>query len=233
MEVSGRILVIDDDPEIRSILKVLLTNENYEVIEAESGKNIQKILTPDFSLVILDVMMPDESGYEVCQKIRTFSNVPILFLTAKSQNSDLVLGFSCGADDYLSKPFEYSELISRVKGLIRRYEVYTGKYVPACNREYLEYSGIKIGKSQNEAYKDDVKIDLTDTEYRILKLLMSFPNHLFSAANIYEQVWKEHYMIDCRNTVMVHIRKLREKIEQNPRSPKHLITEWGKGYRFV
>ncbi len=233
MYYSGKILIVDDDPEIRSVVRILLTSEGFDVVEAGSGNEALITLTPEFCLVILDVMLPGLSGYETCQKIRETYNVPILFLTAKGQSSDLVMGYSSGGDDYLCKPFSYPELIARVKGLIRRYAVYQGKNIPIEKTEYLECKGIKLDKRQNSVYKYDEKLNLTDTEYRILKLMMAYPGRLFSIEMIYEQIWNEPYMADARNTVMVFIRKIREKIEDDPRHPEILLTEWGKGYRIV
>lgn len=233
MYSNGKILVVDDDPEIRSVLNILLTSETYEVVEADSGKAALAALTPEFVLVILDVMMPNISGYKTCQKIRETYNIPILFLSAKSQSSDLVMGYSAGGDDYLCKPFSYPELLARVKGLIRRYAVYQGKNIPVRKEEYLQCSGIRLDVRQNVVYKNKELISLTDTEYRILKLMMAYPGQLFSIQSIYEEVWMEPYLIDARNTVMVFIRKIREKIEDDPRHPEILLTEWGKGYRIV
>lgn len=233
VDSNGKILIVDDDPEIRLVIRILLTNENFDVVEANSGDEALKVLTPEFCLVILDVMLPGVSGYEICQKIRENYNVPILFLSAKSQSSDLVMGYSAGGDDYLCKPFSYPELLARVKGIVRRYEVYQGRNLPVKKTEYLECSGIKLDKRQNSVYKFDEKLNFTDTEYQILKLMMSYPGRLFSIESIYEQVWKEPYMIDARNSVMVFIRKIREKIEDDPRHPEILLTEWGKGYRIV
>lgn len=233
MYSSGKILVVDDDPEIRSVIRILLTSENFDVVEAKSGDEALAVLTPEFSLVILDVMLPGFSGYETCQKIRETYNVPILFLSAKSQSSDLIMGYSSGGDDYLCKPFSYPELLARVKGLIRRYAVYQGKNIPVEKAEYIECRGIRLDKWQNSVYKYDKKLNLTDTEYRILKLMMAYPGRLFSIESIYEQVWNEPYMADARNSVMVFIRKIREKIEDDPKHPEILLTEWGKGYRIV
>lgn len=230
---NGKILIVDDDPEIRTVIRVLLTSENFEVVEVSSGAEALEALTPEFCLVILDIMMPGCSGYETCQKIREMYNVPVLFLSAKSQSSDLVMGYSSGGDDYLCKPFSYTELLARVKGLIRRYAIYQGKNIPAPKTEYLQCNGIKLDKRQNSVYKNGEEINLTDTEYRILKLMMAYPGRVFSIESIYEQVWNEPYLIDARNSVMVFIRRIREKIEDDPRCPQILLTDWGRGYRIV
>ena len=148
-----RIMVVDDDKEIREVISVLLTNENFDVIEAGAGEDAMKLMTANIDLIILDVMMPGISGYQVSRMIRESSNVPILFLTARTQSSDLVLGYSSGGDDYLAKPFSYPELIARVKGLLRRYTVYQGKKVPTRKSEYIEWGDLRIDCCRNMAWK--------------------------------------------------------------------------------
>lgn len=230
---QGKILVIDDNEEIRDILRILLTGENFEVIEADSPKAALNLLSPQIDLIILDVMMPEMSGYDLCRTIRETSNVPILFLTAKTSNSDLIMGYASGGDDYLAKPFAYSELVARVKGLLRRYMVYQGKNIPTSKEEYLEHREIRLDCVRNQVWKKGVLIDLTDTEYKILKFLMAYQGQFFSAKNIYETIWEEPYLPTSSNTVMVFIRKLREKIEDDPKHPTFLVTVWGKGYQIV
>ncbi len=235
MERAGgekrKILVVDDDGEIRGLLRVLLESEGFQVVEAGSGEDALAVFTPDTDMVILDVMMPTISGYQVCLRLRERWNVPILFLTAKTQDSDLTMGYSAGGDDYLAKPFSYPELMARVKGLLRRYYVYRGKE-PDAAPKYLEWRGLKVDGEYNEAWQDGRELDLTTTEYLILRLLLSHQGKIFSAQNIYESVWQEPYFAASSNTVMVHIRRLREKIEEDPRRPKLLKTVWGKGYRI-
>lgn len=229
---KAQILMVDDEAEIREVIKILLESEGYEVLEAETGELALAKFSLSTDLIILDINMPGVSGYQVCQKIRSISNVPILFLTAKTQESDLLMGYTVGGDDYLSKPFSYSELLARVKGLLRRYTVYQGKNIQTRRSEYLEWQNIRLNYDRNNVYKDQQELNLTNTEYRTLRLLLSCPRQTFSAQNIYESVWNEPYFPGANNTIMVFIRKLREKIEENPKNPKILVTVWGKGYRI-
>ena len=229
MSKPGTILLVDDDSEIREIARVLLESEGFRVIEAGDGKSALTAFSSDVDLVILDVMMPGISGYQVCRYLREQSNVPILFLTAKSQDSDLTMGFSSGGDDYISKPFSYTELLARVKGLLRRYKVYKGDDRSEVSR-FIEWRGIKLDCERNEVWKSGKAINLTEKAYQILRLLLIHRGKIFSAQNLYESVWEEPYYAPSSNTVMVHIRKLREKIEDNPQEPEILKTVWGKGY---
>lgn len=229
---KARILMIEDDADIREGVRILLESEHYTVIEAEDGKRGLELLTKETDLVILDVMMPGISGLKTCEEIRKISYVPVLFLTAKARDSDKLIGLMAGGDDYLAKPFSYSELLGRVKALLRRYRVYSGK--PELEQEeYLEAGGIRIGKRFNEVQVDHETVDLSDLEYKILLLLMEHPSKIFSAQNLYESIWKEPYFYSSNSTVMVHIRKLRVKIEKDPQNPQHIRTVWGKGYQFV
>lgn len=226
-----QILVVDDEEEIRDVIRVLLESEGFSVLEARSGEEALALFSPDTDLVILDVMMPGISGYQVCLRLREHWNVPILFLTAKTQDSDLTLGYSTGGDDYLAKPFSYPELMARVKGLLRRYQVYKGKAASQVS-QYAEWRGLRLDCDHNEVWKEGRELNLTDTEYRLLRLLLLHHGKIFSAQNLYESVWEEPYFAPSSNTVMVHIRKLREKIEDDPQQPKLLKTVWGKGYRI-
>ena len=228
---NSKILAVDDNHEILDILKILLSNEGYEVVQAENGKAALELIDDSFDLVILDVMMPDISGFKVCEEIRKSSNVPVLFLTAKSLDEDKSLGLLIGGDDYLVKPFSHAELNARVKSLLRRYHVYKGKDT-GQHSDFYEYGGFRVNKELNEAYADEKELDLTELEYQILKLLISAPKRIFPTQLIFETVWGEPYMYSSSATVMVHIRKLRMKAEDDPQNPRHIMTVWGKGYRF-
>lgn len=227
-----KILYADDDPEIREVLKLLLTGEGYEAIGASSGSELLNLLDDSVSLVILDVMMPGMTGYAVCAEIRRRSAVPILFLTAKSQDSDKTMGFSAGGDDYLIKPFSYSELISRVKAMLRRYYVY-GARSTALEGGVIHCCGnVEIDRAQSVVRQNGQEVALTDTEYRILLLLASHRKKIFSIQNIYETVWEEPYFYSSNNTVMVHIRNIRRKLGDDPQNSRTIRTVWGKGYRI-
>lgn len=229
-----KIMIIEDDEDIREGVRILLESEQYSVIEAENGLQGLELLEPDISLIILDIMMPGMSGIRTCEEIRKISNVPILFLTAKAQESDKLLGLMAGGDDYLSKPFSYAELLGRVKALIRRYTVYMGSSVIPEERqeEYIEQSGIRISKFFNEVFVDGEEKELSNIEYQMLLLMMRHKGKTFSAQNLYESIWNEPYFYSCNSTVMVHIRNLRMKIEKDPKNPRYIRTLWGKGYRF-
>lgn len=230
-----KILVIEDDADIREGVRILLESEGFLVDEAENGEMGLRKLAEDISLVILDIMMPGMSGIRVCEEIRKKSVVPILFLTAKAQESDKLLGLMAGGDDYLPKPFSYAELLGRVKAQVRRYTVYSnspGEPEGQERAEYIESGGIRIHTVFNEVTVNGETVELTDIEYRILLLMMQNKGKIFSAQNLYESIWNEPYFYNCNGTVMVHIRKLRVKIETNSQEPVYIKTVWGKGYRF-
>lgn len=229
-----RILIVEDDADIREGVRILLESEDYMVDEAEDGREGLENLRDDTDLVILDIMMPGISGLRTCEEIRKISNVPVLFLTAKVQESDKLIGLMAGGDDYLIKPFSYAELLGRVKALLRRYKVYMGKNETSDSQEdnYIKIGNVRINCNYNEVFVDGKEKDLSELEYRILLLLMEHPRKIFSAQNIYESVWNEPYFYSCNGTVMVHIRKLRVKIEKDPQNPRYITTVWGKGYKF-
>lgn len=225
-----KILFADDDPEIREVIRLLLGSEGYEIIEAADGDEAVAKMDPSVDLVILDVMMPGRSGIAACAEIRKISAVPVLFLTARSQDSDKTMGFSVGGDDYLVKPFSYAELNSRVKALIRRYRVYRGKEESAPVPDVIALPGLNIRSDRNEVKRGGKVIFLTDLEYRILLLLAQNRRQTFSAQQIYERIWQEPYYYSANNTVMVHIRNLRRKLEDDARNPCYIKNVWGKGY---
>lgn len=228
------IMIVEDEPDIREGIRILLEGEGYIIWEAASGEEALRRMADAVDLVILDIMLPGISGLKVCEELRQYSTVPILFLTAKSQESDKTIGLTAGGDDYLSKPFSYAELIARVKAMLRRYCVYRGKKqtVELDGDSLLTSGRLKIALDRNEVWKDGQPVSLTETEYRILALLMQRPQRIFSAQNIYESIWNEPYTYSDNSTIMVHIRRLRKKIEDNPQNPAFIKNIWGKGYRY-
>lgn len=235
--MGSKILVVDDHEEIREIVNVLLSSEGYTIIEAKDGMEalVKVHEHPDLDLVILDIMMPKMDGYHTCVKIREQSNVPILFLSAKGMDGDKTLGFSSGGDDYLSKPFSYNELTGRVKALLRRYQVYLGKKEirqEQSKQQVIQCKAIVLDEVEEKVLVEGEEISLTDLEFQILQLLMRHPHQMFSVQHLYETIWKETYYYGCENTVMVHIRNLRKKIEKDAAKPRYIRNVWGKGYRF-
>lgn len=232
MEPAKHILIADDNEEIREIVRVLLESENYQVTEAVDGQDAVNRVDDTIDLIILDIMMPRKSGFKACVEIREKTSAPILFLTAKTQDSDKHLAFSSGSDDYLSKPFSYTELVTRVKALLRRYYVYKGKETVAVTPDVIQIRELTVNTHVNEVWLGDKELALTEIEYNILCLMARNRNKIFSAQNLYESVWREPYFYSCNNTVMVHIRNLRLKLEKDSQNPSYIKTVWGKGYRI-
>lgn len=232
--MDTRILAVDDNPEIREIINILLSGEGFAVEEAADGAQALAMLgKQSYDLIILDIMMPGMNGYQTCLEIRKLTNAPILFLSARTKDSDKTLGFSSGGDDYLAKPFSYPELVSRVKALIRRYHVYKGKDDTPSEEipERIHYRNLEIDRLTETVYRDGKVVDLTSTEYAMLLTLVTHPGQVFSAERLYEAVWNEPYYYGANNSIMVHIRNLRCKIEEDPATPTLITTVWGKGYR--
>lgn len=230
MEMSEKIIVIDDNPEIREVVNVLLSSEGYTILEAKNAEEALEQIGASIDLIILDIMMPGMDGYQLCTKLREVTNAPILFLSAKGQDADKTLAFSSGGDDYLTKPFSYNELNSRVKALLRRYHIYQGKDHSTKQESVLSIGNLKLDTNLKTAFKDGKEILLTDIEYQILLFFAQHKNTVYSLAEIYENIWQEKYYYGANNTVMVHIRNLRKKIEDDPSYPTVIKTSWGKGY---
>ena len=224
------ILVCDDEKDIVSALKIYLTADGYQVFEAYNGKEALNIIrTQEIHLVLMDIMMPEMNGITAMTRIREISNVPVILLTAKSEDTDKILGLTVGADDYVTKPFNPVELQARVKSQLRRYMLLGGGNVK--QQDSLVIGGIELDDRTKEVTLDGEKVSLTRTEYDILKLLMEHPGQVFSPNQIYEQVWKDN-PYGTENTVAVHIRHLREKVEYNPAEPRYLKVVWGVGYKI-
>ena len=234
MENRYKVLIADDDAHISELIALYMEKEGYETIEAHTGREaIESFKEHAPDIVLLDIMMPEISGIKTCEQIRKVSYVPILFLTAKSSENDKIIGFTAGADDYLVKPFSYAELLARIKALLRRKQVYTcGNMKENGQNVWIKKGDLKINTTGNKVFSGDEEIYLTETEYEILSLMLKYRGKIFSVQNIYESVWQEPFFNNSANTVMVHIRKLRLKIEKNPQKPQIIQTVWGKGYRI-
>ena len=226
-----RILVVDDDREISNALEKLLTREGYVVSKAYNGLDaLDKVMTESIQLILLDIMMPKMDGLSATLKIRENRNIPIIILSAKSEDSDKILGLSMGADDYVTKPFNPQELMARVKSQLRRYMRFGD--IGSCDKpSRIRIGGLCLDTDSKQLAVDGEQVKLTAKEYRILELLMSNAGVVFPAEKIYEAVWNE-IAYSVENTVMVHIRRIREKIEINPKEPNYLKVVWGIGYKI-
>ena len=228
-----KILVVDDEKLLVKGMKFNLENEGYEVVTAYDGASAVELAKKgDIDLIVMDVMMPGLSGSDACMQVREFSNVPIIMLTARSEDSDKLMGFACGADDYVTKPFNILELKARIRALLRR-AAGNGQQGQARQRTPLLTVGdLSLDTEQRVAIRDGRTIDLTAKEYDLIELLMKNPRRVYSRESLMDLVWGYSYAGDYR-TVDVHIRRLREKLEANPASPVHIMTKWGVGYYFA
>ena len=228
---SYNILVVDDDREIVRSLAKLLEVEGYQVYKAYHGLEALDILMErQIHLILLDVMMPKLNGLSALMKIREKNNIPVIMLSAKTEESDKVLGLSMGADDYVTKPYNTAELMARVKSQLRRY-FSLGAASDRQDEDVLKNDGLTLNRNTKILLVDGEQVRLTATEYKIVELLMSHPGYVFSAEEIYSQIWQED-AYGVENTVMVHIRRIREKIEITPKNPKYLKVVWGIGYKI-
>ena len=224
------ILVCDDEKDIVSALKIYLSSGDYQVFEAFNGREALQVLSrEDIHLVLLDIMMPGMDGIETLTRLRETSNVPVILLTAKSEDTDKVLGLDVGADDYITKPFNPVEVLARVKSQLRRYLQLGGG---AVQPRTLRIGGIELDDGAKTVTVDGEAVSLTPKEYDILRLLMLHPGQVFSPKEIYRAVWEE-LPLNADNAIAVHIRHIREKIEIDPADPRYLQVVWGKGYKMV
>ncbi len=222
-----KVLVVDDEKLLVKGIKFNLENAGYEVLTGSNGQEALDIASSEqVDLIILDVMMPEMDGLEACQRIREFSDVPIIMLTAKADDMDKLMGFEHGADDYLTKPFNILELKARVRALLRR----TGSK-KETKRNQLTCGHMVLDTDARNAYKNGALTDLTAKEFDLIELLMRNPNRVYSRENLLDTIWGYEYHSDIR-TVDVHIRRLREKLELDPAAPAHIMTKWGVGYYF-
>ena len=223
------ILICDDEKDIVSALRIYLTPEGYNIYEAYDGREALDIIRKnDIHLVLMDIMMPVMDGITAMARIREESNIPVILLTAKSEDTDKILGLNTGADDYITKPFNPMEVLARVRSQLRRYMKLGGGSVKPSQ---IAIGGIELDDNYKKVTIDGEEASLTPTEFEILKLLMQNPGKVFSPAEIYRRVWNEA-PLGAENTVAVHIRHLREKLEINPAEPRYLKVVWGQGYKM-
>ncbi len=224
------ILICDDETDIVNALKIYLSAPDLRFFEAENGiEALDIIKTEEIHLVLLDVMMPKMNGIETLSKLRETSNIPVIILSAKSEDTDKILGLNIGADDYITKPFNPIEVNARVRSALRRFFDFGGK---VKTENMLTVGSVTLDDLTKTVMADGQEVTLTPKEFEILKLLMQSPGKVFSPKDIYEKIWDESLLSGCEKTVAVHIRHLREKIEINPNEPRYLKVIWGQGYKI-
>ncbi|MFV0529111.1 MAG: response regulator transcription factor [Lachnospiraceae bacterium] len=226
----AKILLVDDEEDIRELERLLLS-PYAEIIEAKNGREAVDLTDETVDLIIMDRMMPKMDGVQAAREIREKYDVPILFLSAKGQEYDKIIGYSAGADDYLVKPFSPQELQLKVQAMLRRYLEYGPRDTGAV-QDRIEIRELALNPSTHEVWIRGAEIVLTGKEFEILKLLAGSPGQVFSTQIIYEMVWEEPFFYNSNNTVMTHIKKLRQKLEEDPRNPQYIITVWGAGYKI-
>lgn len=227
-----RILIIEDDAAIAEIERDFLEIEGFETVIASDGtEGLQQALFGSFDLILLDLMLPGADGYEICRKIRSKVDVPILMVTARIGDTDKVRGLGLGADDYISKPFSPTELVARVKANVAQYERLKNGGESSAHAETIELGTVKVNQLSHRVYVSGKEVKLKNKEYELLLFMMLNPDIVFSKERLYERIWGIDAYGDSK-TVTVHVNRLREKIEKDPQNPTHLQTVWGAGYRF-
>lgn len=226
------ILVVDDDKEIVESIEIYLKNEGFNIFKAYNGiEALETLIEKEIHLILMDIMMPKLDGIKATIKIREEKNIPIILVSAKSEDTDKIMGLNIGADDYITKPFNLLELIARVKSNLRRYVTLGNYNNDNFNKDILKSGGLELNISTKEVKVDGEIVKITPIEFKILKLLLSNKGRVFSIDEIYEKVWNEE-SFNVENTVAVHIRRIREKIEINPKEPRYLKVVWGIGYKI-
>lgn len=231
--MSDTILIVDDEPEIADLIEVYLQNEGFHVLKFYSPLEALAALEhtlPD--LAVLDVMMPELSGFALCRKIRESHTFPIIMLTAKEEETDKITGLTLGADDYITKPFRPLELVARVKAQLRRYKRYNPSTPEKSEPNLLVHAGIRMNCKTHECFVDGKPVVLTPTEFSILQILLEHPGTVVSAEELFHRIWKDEYYSKRNNTITVHIRHLREKLKDSVEQPKYIKTIWGVGYKI-
>ncbi len=230
MENKLTVLIADDDKEITKSTGIFLKAEGYRVLEAHNGLDaLDIVMNEEVHLLLLDVMMPELDGISALMRLRQTKNIPVIIISAKSENSDKILGLTAGADDYITKPFDPSELVARVKSQLRRYMTLGAIEKPS--ETVIAIAGLIMDTAAKTVTRDGISIRLTPIEYKILELFMKNPNRVFSADDIYRRVWNEDIAVND-NTIAVHIRHIREKVEINPKQPQYIKVVWGIGYKL-
>ncbi|MBP3909397.1 MAG: VanR-ABDEGLN family response regulator transcription factor [Turicibacter sp.] len=228
--MSRNILIVDDEIEILDLIELYLNAESFNVYKFINGKDaLQSLTERQYDLAILDVMLPDISGFDICAKIRDEYHFPIIMLTAKVTDMDKITGLTLGADDYLTKPFNPLELVARVKAQLRRVTQYNQG--SQSQSQVIDFSGIVINKQTHECFLNEKEVALTPTEFEILWLLCENRGEVISSERLFKEIWGDKYFKNENNTVMVHIRRLREKLQEPPGNPKFIKTVWGVGYK--
>lgn len=229
--MSDNILIVDDECEIADLVELYLQNENYTVFKFYSAKEaLTCIEETNLDLAILDVMLPDGNGFAICQKIREKYTYPVIMLTAKEEETDKITGLTLGADDYITKPFRPLEMVARVKAQLRRYKKYNS--VPAQEETVFTHSGLVLDVNTHECLLNEKPLSLTPTEFSILRILCEQRGNVVSSEQLFHEIWKEEYFSKSNNTVTVHIRHLREKMNDSTENPKYIKTIWGVGYKI-
>ena len=231
--MSNKIMVVDDEHEIADLIEVYLKNENYEVFKFYSSKDALACVEDiKLDLAILDIMMPEMDGITLCQKIRDNHTFPIIMLTAKDSEVDKITGLTFGADDYITKPFQPLELVARVKAQLRRYKRYNTVQTEEKESDVISHSDILLNIKTHECYLNEEPITLTPTEFTILQILLENEGNVISAEDLFHRIWKDEYYSKSNNTITVHIRHLREKLNDSVDQPKYIKTIWGVGYKI-
>jgi two-component system response regulator VanR len=231
--MCAKVLVVDDEHEIADLIEVYLRNENYEVFKFYSAKEaLSCIETTELDLAILDIMLPDINGFTLCQKIREQHTYPIIMLTAKDEETDKITGLTLGADDYMTKPFRPLEMVARVKAQLRRYKKYNTTQSAPITEPVIVHSGLVMDVNTHECLLNEKPLELTPTEFSILRILLERKGRVVSAEELFHEIWKDEYYSKSNNTITVHIRHLREKMGDTVEKPKYIKTVWGVGYKI-
>ncbi len=231
--MGEKVLIVDDEQEIADLVAVYLESEGYEVYKFYTAKEaLACIKTTELDLAILDVMLPQVNGFTICQKIRKKYNYPVIMLTAKDEEIDKITGLTLGADDYITKPFRPLEMVARVKAQLRRYKRYNPATTAKEEEHILYHAGLTINIQSHECTLNEKKLDLTPTEFEILRILCQQKGKVVSSEALFHEIWKDEYYQKSNNTITVHIRHLREKLSDSAERPKYIHTVWGVGYKI-